>query len=672
MHPAIRLMNRLSFGMKFSLISALFFVPMLVTNFYLVRDSYQVFVHTQIEAQGLQLLDASLNTTAQLEHWHDLLRINAVIGQGGTTGELEQRIERLQKDIANQWQHLELVQGSAEQRADFDSKRNQLLAQLEAVHQQPSLQTRAVMAGELLASGVLFNRFITSQTGLSQDTDLEVRQLVALITEVTPDVTQSLGEGRAVASLSMARGYLDSTNSNLLDNLQLGLDKLSAEYEMKLNEALSGSIAASQALSSYAAESRVTLQDALRLLEDDVIMADSLDKPWGDLYQQTSTLIDKTHNLNSQVIDYLAGVLGERLVSYRWQMSLLIAALAAVFLLIGYLYSAFYVSTRSSLRSLGLVMDQVAAGDLTAHFKVQSRDELGELGGAFNQTVQRIHALLEQVNNTVHDVEGQATRVLSVSAQSNTAAAEQRAQIEQVATAMNEMSATSQEVANSAASAVGNAQSVNDETISGRVQVEQQVSNIQKLAQEIDGSVVAINQLATNSKSIGQVLDVIKGIAEQTNLLALNAAIEAARAGEQGRGFAVVADEVRNLAQRTQHSTAEIEQMISQLHGGVSSAVKAMSASHVMADETVAQSVEVQSALENILAAVGMIVDQIQQIAAAAEQQTAVAHDIDQNIVQINQTGELTAQGADETAQASQGMSAQVEHLKTLISAFKM
>ena len=672
MHPAIRLMNRLSFGMKFSLISALFFVPMLVTNFYLVRDSYQVFVHTQIEAQGLQLLDASLNTTAQLEHWHDLLRINAVIGQGGTTGELEQRIERLQKDIANQWQHLELAQGSAEQRADFDSKRNQLLAQLEAVHQQPSLQTRAVMAGELLASGVLFNRFITSQTGLSQDTDLEVRQLVALITEVTPDVTQSLGEGRAVASLSMARGYLDSTNSNLLDNLQLGLDKLSAEYEMKLNEALSGSIAASQALSSYAAESRVTLQDALRLLEDDVIMADSLDKPWGDLYQQTSTLIDKTHNLNSQVIDYLAGVLGERLVSYRWQMSLLIAALAAVFLLIGYLYSAFYVSTRSSLRSLGLVMDQVAAGDLTAHFKVQSRDELGELGGAFNQTVQRIHALLEQVNNTVHDVEGQATRVLSVSAQSNTAAAEQRAQIEQVATAMNEMSATSQEVANSAASAVGNAQSVNDETISGRVQVEQQVSNIQKLAQEIDGSVVAINQLATNSKSIGQVLDVIKGIAEQTNLLALNAAIEAARAGEQGRGFAVVADEVRNLAQRTQHSTAEIEQMISQLHGGVSSAVKAMSASHVMADETVAQSVEVQSALENILAAVGMIVDQIQQIAAAAEQQTAVAHDIDQNIVQINQTGELTAQGADETAQASQDMSAQVEHLKTLISAFKM
>ena len=672
LYPAITLMNRLSFGMKFSLISALFFLPMLVTNFYLVRDSYQDFIHTQAEINGLQLLDASLKTTAQLEDWHDLLRINAVIGQGGTTGDLEQRIERLQEQIASQWQALELLEGDEEQRADFSVKRDQLLERLSAIRNEASLQNRAISAGELLASGVLFNRFIASQTGLSQDTQLEVRQLVSLITDVTPDVTHSLGEGRAVSSLSMARGYLDSTNSNRLDDLQLGLEKLNAEYDMKIKEALAGSTAAFQALNGFATESRATLLDSLRLFENEVIMADSLDKPWSDLYQKTSDLINKTHLLNSQTVSYLDVLLGERLVSYRLQMMLLVGALAAVFFLIGYLYSAFYISTRSSLRSLGLVMDKVAAGDLTAYFKVQSSDELGDLGGAFNQTVQRIHALLEQVNHTVRDVEGQAKRVERVSAQSSQAVAQQRAQIEQVATAMNEMSATSQEVANSAAAAVSNAQSVNDETVTGRARVEQQVSSIEKLAQEIDNSVVVINQLATNSKSIGQVLGVIKGIAEQTNLLALNAAIEAARAGEQGRGFAVVADEVRNLARRTQQSTEEIEQMINQLHSGVGSAVKAMNASHLMADETVAQSVDVQGALENILAAVGMIVDQIQQIAAAAEQQTAVAHDIDQNIVQIDQTGELTAEGADETAQASQDMSGQVEHLKTLISAFKM
>jgi methyl-accepting chemotaxis protein len=672
LYPAIKLMNRLSFAMKFSLISALFFLPMLVTSFYLVRDSYKDFVHTQAEVDGLQLLDKSLKATVQLEDWHDLLQINAVIGQGGATDDLEQRIERLQQQISSQWQSLQLLQGDEEQRADFLVKRDQLLQRLTAVRGEASLHSSAVLASELLASGVLFNRFIASQTGLSQDSQLDVRQLVALITEVTPEVTQRLGEGRSVASLSMARGYLDSTNSNRLDDLQLGLEKLSAEYDMKLKEALSGSETAFQMLNTSAVESRATLLDALRLFEDEVIMADSLDKPWHELYQNTSDLINKTHLLNSQTVRYLDELLGERLVTYRLQMVLLISALAAVFLLIGYLYSAFYVSTLASLRSLGRVMDKVAAGDLTAHFTVQSRDELGELGCAFNQTVQRIHGLLGQVNNTVVDVEGQAARVERVSAQSSQAVDQQRAQIEQVATAMNEMSVTSQEVANSAAAAVSNAQSVNDETVTGRARVEQQVSSIQKLAEEIDSSVLVINQLAANSKSIGQVLAVIKSIAEQTNLLALNAAIEAARAGEQGRGFAVVADEVRNLARRTQQSTAEIEQMIGQLHSGVSSAVQAMSSSHVMADETVAQSADVQSALENILAAVGMIVDQIQQIAAAAEQQTAVAHDIDQNIVQINQTGELTAQGADETAQASQDMSVQVDQLKTLISTFKM
>jgi methyl-accepting chemotaxis protein len=290
----------------------------------------------------------------------------------------------------------------------------------------------------------------------------------------------------------------------------------------------------------------------------------------------------------------------------------------------------------------------------------------------FNDTVVKIHDLIERVGLTVIEVERQADRVEVVSGESNQAVAGQRSQIEQVATAMNEMSATAQEVARSAAAAVGSAQSVNDETVSGRELVDFQVGSIQKLASGIDQSVAVINQLAADSASISRVLEVIKGIAEQTNLLALNAAIEAARAGEQGRGFAVVADEVRTLAKRTQQSTEEIEQMISKLQGGVAATVKAMSGSHKMADDTVSQSAKVQQALENILGAVGMIVDQNQQIAAAAEQQTAVAHDIDQNIVAINEAGERTAEGSNQTEQASRELSDHVSRLKQLISAFRV
>ena len=401
-------------------------------------------------------------------------------------------------------------------------------------------------------------------------------------------------------------------------------------------------------------------------------MAETLDTPWQAFYDQVTALMDTTYQLNDATLKFLDTQLQQRLAQNRTHMVLQAVALAVVFVLIFYLYGGFYASTRTTLKRLGAMMDKVAAGDMTVNFKANSRDELGELGEVFNGTVRKIHDLIERVGQTVAEVERQAGQVETVSAQSNQAVAGQRTQIEQVATAMNQMSATSLEVARSAAAAVSSAHSVNDETISGRGLVEAQQGSITALASEIDQSVLVINQLASDSQSISRVLEVIKSIAEQTNLLALNAAIEAARAGEQGRGFAVVADEVRTLAKRTQQSTEEIEQMIARLHGGVGAAVKAMGVSHQMANGTVGQSEKVQQALENMLGAVGMIVDQNQQIAAAVEQQTAVAHDIDQNIVEINRAGERTAQGAHQTEDASRALSAQVVELKQLISAFRV
>lgn len=672
LYPAVSLMNRLSFGMKFSLISVLFLVPMLVTNFYLVRDSYREFQGTRVELQSLDLLGSSLTLRRDLETLNNLVQINVTLGQSGKAGNIESKITGLEQAVLTRLQGLTAMTDDPEQIKAFDGKRDEMIAAFKAQQVESSLQSKSALIGKLLASAQIFSQIITSQAGLSRDNQGDIRQLSELVTLITPGVTQTLGEGRAIGSYSLAQGFLNSASSTRFDELLVKIEKLQGEYGLKLQDALASSKAARDDLSAEADNSKASLKQASELFEEQVVMADTLDAPWQAFYDQVTALMDKTYALNEASLKFLDSQLQQRLAHNRTHMILQAVALSVVFVLIFYLYGGFYASTRTTLKRLGAMMDKVAAGDMTVNFKANSRDELGELGEVFNGTVKKIHDLIERVGQTVGEVERQAGQVENVSAQSNQAVAGQRTQIEQVATAMNQMSATSLEVARSAAAAVSSAHSVNNETLSGRGLVESQQGSIAALASEIDQSVLVINQLASDSQSISRVLEVIKSIAEQTNLLALNAAIEAARAGEQGRGFAVVADEVRTLAKRTQQSTEEIEQMIAKLHGGVGAAVKAMGVSHQMANGTVGQSEKVQQALENILGAVGMIVDQNQQIAAAVEQQTAVAHDIDQNIVEINRAGERTAQGAHQTEDASRALSAQVVELKQLISAFRV
>ncbi|UVK94463.1 methyl-accepting chemotaxis protein [Pseudomonas atacamensis] len=672
LYPAVSLMNRLSFGMKFSLISVLFLVPMLVTNFYLVRDSYREFQGTRVELQSLDLLGSSLTLRRDLETLNNLVQIDVTLGQSGKAGNVEAQIQTLEQAVLARLEGLTAMTEDPEQIKQFEAKRDEMIAAFKAQQAESSLQSKSALIGKLLASAQIFSQIITSQAGLSRDNQSDIRQLSELVTLITPSVTQTLGEGRAMGSYSLGQGFLNSSSSTRFDELLVQIEKLQAEYALKLQDALGSSSAARESLSAQADSSKASLKQASELFEEQVVMADTLDAPWQAFYDQVTGLMEHTYQLNQATLKFLDNQLQQRLAQNRTHMILQASALSVVFVLIFYLYGGFYASTRTTLKSLGAMMDKVAAGDMTVNFKASSRDELGELGEVFNGTVKKIHDLIERVGHTVGEVERQAGQVESVSAQSNQAVAGQRSQIEQVATAMNQMSATSMEVARSAAAAVSSAHSVNDETLSGRGLVESQQGSIAALASEIDQSVLVINQLASDSQSISRVLEVIKSIAEQTNLLALNAAIEAARAGEQGRGFAVVADEVRTLAKRTQQSTEEIEQMIVKLHGGVGAAVKAMGVSHQMANGTVGQSEKVQQALENILGAVGMIVDQNQQIAAAVEQQTAVAHDIDQNIVEINRAGERTAQGAHQTEDASRALSAQVVELKQLISAFRV
>ncbi|SMF57639.1 MULTISPECIES: methyl-accepting chemotaxis protein [unclassified Pseudomonas] len=666
LYPAIALMNRLSFGQKFSLVSVLFFLPMLVISGYLVRDAYQQFQATRAELQGIAPLRESLALRAGFEALGSLLQINAVIGQSGQAGDVESRIAALQGNVQ---EHLQALHSDDPQ---LEAKREDLADAFARAREESSLQNKTALFDALLAQAQVLTRLVASQSGLSQDSQTSVRQLNDLLGVATAQVTQALADGQAMGAIALGRGFMDSSGSARFEDLLQRLERLATDYALRLEDALGSDPAAKAALASSAQASQATVRQAAALFEAQVVVAETLDAPWPAFYQQTHELMGHTYRLNEAILMHLRGQLQDRLGEQQWRMIGLVAVLAGVFALIVYLYSGFYVSTRATLRQLGKAMGKVADGDMTVSFQARSRDELGELGQGFSDTVQRIRGLIDQVGRTVVAVEEQASQVLAVSVRSNQAVSGQREQIEQVATAMNQMSATAQEVARSAALAADGAQQVNQESATGRGLVQRQQGSIDRLAAEIDQSVGAINQLASDSQAIGRVLEVIRSIAEQTNLLALNAAIEAARAGEQGRGFAVVADEVRTLARRTQDSTAEIAQMIQRLQEGVAAAVSAMGSSHQMAAGTVDETRQVQQALGNILGAVGSIVEQNQQIAAAVEQQTAVAHDIDQNIVAINSAAQDTTQGACQTEEASRALSAQVVELKRLIGAFRV
>ncbi|MBH3410311.1 HAMP domain-containing protein [Pseudomonas putida] len=666
LYPAIALMNRLSFGQKFSLISVLFFLPMLATSFYLVRDAYHQFHATRVELQGIAPLADSLSLRADLEALGNLLQINAGLGQSGQAGDVETQITALQDQLQAQ---LHRLQGDEAVPPD---KLEELAVAFVAARSESSLQSKAAMFDKLQAQGQMLGKQVASQAGLSQDRQASVRQLSELLGVATAQVTQTLGEGRALGAIALGRGFIDSSGSARFEDVLQRLERLAADYALRLDDALATDPGATAALKDAAQASQATLKQAAALFEEQVVVAQTLDAPWPGFYQQVSELMTQTYRLNDAVLGHLQAQLQQRLAEQRLRMLALGTVLAGVFVLILYLYGGFYVSTRATLRRLGGAMDKVAAGDMTVSFQAHSRDELGELGQGFSETVRRIRSLIDQGGRTVVAGEEQAGQVRAVAGRSNQAGSGQREQIEQVATAMNQMSATAQEVARSAALAATGAQQVNLESVSGGTLVASQQQSIGRLAEEIDQTVLAINRLADDSQAIGQVLEVIRSIAEQTNLLALNAAIEAARAGEQGRGFAVVADEVRTLARRTQDSTAQIAQMIQRLRDGGEQAVRAMHSSHEMAAGTVDDARQVQQALGNILGAVAGIGEQNQQIAAAVEQQTAVAHDIDRNIIAINRASQDTTQGACQAEDASRVLSSQVVELKRLIGAFRV
>ena len=309
--------------------------------------------------------------------------------------------------------------------------------------------------------------------------------------------------------------------------------------------------------------------------------------------------------------------------------------------------------------------------DLTHRVDISSKDELGAMAQALNNMLEKFHNSIQQVAGSTTQIAAASEEMTNITTDTNSAIQQQLGETGQVATAMTEMSSTVQEVASNTVNAANAAEEANVATGNGRDVVQSTISAIEGLAVEVEKGADMIGNVEKDSEAIGSVLVVIREIAEQTNLLALNAAIEAARAGEHGRGFAVVADEVRTLASRTQESTEEIQSMIEKLQSGSRSAVQSMEDGRTQAQASVEQAGKAGEALEVISTAVTTIHDMSAQIASAAEEQSAVSEEISRSIVNINEMAEQTSNGANQTATASEQLAHLATDLQNLVKEFK-
>ncbi|MCU1719401.1 methyl-accepting chemotaxis protein [Pseudomonas sp. 5P_3.1_Bac2] len=656
-------MNRARYAHKFMLIFMVFMLPYCGLAVSKLSDMYRLLEQSRQEMHGLDAIEQYLpvyRKSLELSGLH-------VISYGRNKPDVQQAIAKHGEDFIADARALNQQlsglgfadQQSPENDPGLKAEKNKLRVQ--------GLSSQMIEHGRSLSTLIGNMNEIAATAKLSQDSDAEIYRNVALLTNKLIPLYDVLSQTRTFTGYLTAYGYLEATSTssilNQVGSLQQYVDLNDGKGNAQARSLMAE--AAQQALSYYQKEVVSTFT------QSGYFDLDAVDQ-WHAQYDRLLPQVETLQRAEQVLLQDTRSRLQARIDANSSALLIWLSVLLLVVLLLVYLFVGFFLSVRMAIHNITGATRKMAEGDLQHPIKTQARDELGDLADDFNEMQRRMSGLISKVAGFSESTQGKAQNVSRIAATSQSSIQQQARELELIATSMSELVSNVQEVSQNSHITADKANAAGDKCREGRTQVDGAVARINQLFNEMDNSIAAINSVEKESHEIAKAVDLIKSVAEQTNLLALNAAIEAARAGEQGRGFAVVADEVRSLAIRSHQLTGEIDQTIERLRQQVNNAVRTIHDSHQSAAQSVEQITLTANIFEQITGSMEQIIDHNIQIASAAEEQAAVVQGVEQNTLQIKALSDSNATEACNAVQISDELAGMTRDLHGLIAAFKV
>ncbi len=669
--PGVYLTNRLRFPAKFAVLAIIVVIPLIVLGLRVFNS-----------------LNSSIDTVAQervgREYLHvvtPILRLSML--QRAATNRLLAGDASAAQDLVTNRGHLETAFNNL---ADMDARQGRTLETENRVQRlrdgarslmdsvKPGLAQDEFFAqwNEQLAQTLNFIYYVSATSGMVLDEDYASLFMIDLSTIRMPREINVAGQIRGItAGLSTGQGLNVPMRGSLESLLKIELQfRAELEQSIRLLKRRAPELAARI---GEPIDTATSTMDSFRNDLSTYVRGSEFSVQQGEaLSARGNVVVAGLYKAQDEIQTALQGELDARYDALLLQREVVIAMCVVMGLLLLYAFCSIYRALRVAIDSLLGVTRRLADGDLSARAQVISKDEIADIGNGLNVMAEAFASSISHMDRTSYELSDVAARLgtsIGLAKQSMNA---QQAETEQVATAINEMTASVADVAQNTEGAAMAADAANTASRDGLRIMGQTHSTIQALAEEVEISAQKVQALALHSQSIGGVIQVISTIADQTNLLALNAAIEAARAGEQGRGFAVVADEVRTLASRTQASTQEIRSIIEQLQSATHAAVQQMQAGQHKAQACISAASEASGSLSSISQGVERIVEMNTQIASAAVQQHAVSEDINRNVMEIRNSSGTLMLGIDNNAVTAEELARVASDMRSVVARFKL